>query len=101
MMECRSGTFLSCVKIPRPIHADAFALSLGFFLRSWGWATPRLAGLWGAAQQSLKKRRVMTVTYFYVIDQMSDQYSAKTRNNGKQVSLLLSSNTGGSHERNG
>lgn len=43
----------------------------------------------------------MTVTYFYVIDQMSDQYSAKTRNNGKQVSLLLSSNTGGSHERNG
>lgn len=56
MMECRSGTFLSCVKIPRPIHADAFALSLGFFLRSWGWATPRLAGLWGAAQQSLKKK---------------------------------------------
>ena len=52
-------------------------LSLGFFLRSRGWATPRLAGLWGAAQQSLKKksRRVMIVTYLYVIGQASDQHS--------------------------
>ena len=77
-------------------------LSLGFFLRSWGWATPRLAGLWGAAQQSLKKKKGELWSWhisMLLIKRVTNMQT-KTRNNDKQVSLPLLSNIGGSHKRN-
>lgn len=50
------GTFLGRAKTPVPHTPTPLLLSPGPCLWSRGWATPRPAGLWGAAQQSLQEK---------------------------------------------
>ena len=51
--ECRSRTLLQTCKLPHPLNHWRLCcwLQVLQLLQSWSWASTRLVGLWGAAQQ--------------------------------------------------
>ena len=55
--QCRYGTLLQACKLPHPLNRGCLCCWLWLFLCSWRWSSTGFVGLWGAAQETLRKIR--------------------------------------------